>query len=84
MYYSYQVTGKRMENNNHFHTLSVLEDQINVFLEQYQELLKENQALKQQQNSLSVERAELVEKNMQVQSKIESMVNQLKNLEKSV
>ena len=53
-------------------------DEIVVVCRQLQE---ENQSLKQSQDSLIEERAKLLQKNEQVRSRVEAMINRLKALE---
>lgn len=74
-----------MENNTNsdYQILRELEQHINTLLEKHKKLHHENDLLKQQQQTLLNEKADLLEKNRQVQDKIEAMVNQLRVLEKS-
>ncbi len=69
--------------NSSYQILLELEEHISTLLEDYKKLSQENDLLRQNQEALLNEKANLLEINCQVQDKIESMVNQLKMLEKS-
>ena len=61
--------------------LTELEQRISDLLEERNQLLEENQVLKEQQGKSSLEKAGLQEKHRQVYSKIETMLSRLKTLE---
>ncbi len=62
--------------------LALLEDRIDALIELCGALEAENQALKTKQQSLTVDRAKLIEKNELAKTRVESMINRLKALEK--
>ena len=62
--------------------LALLEEKIDALIELCEALAAENQALKAKQQSLTVDRARLIEKNELAKTRVESMINRLKALEK--
>ena len=58
-----------------------LEKRLDIILEKYSRLAKENEMLKQQQEYLSSEKAAILEKHHQLFSKLEAVVVRLKGLE---
>jgi cell division protein ZapB len=61
--------------------LSRLEAQVNGLLEVIELLSQENHSLRAQQESLSTERASLLEKHDQVRNRVDAIVTRLKSLE---
>lgn len=72
-----------MEKVENFQALTELEKHIEALLDKHKRLSEENQLLKKQHETLLAEKAKLIEKTYDAQSKIEAMVNQLKKLEQS-
>ena len=62
--------------------LALLEEKIDALIELCESLATENQALKAKQQSLTADRAKLIERNELAKSRVESMINRLKALEK--
>ena len=58
-----------------------LEKQVEDLLAALQGLKEENRALRSRQDSLSTERASLLQKNEQVRTRVEAMIGRLKMLE---
>jgi len=63
------------------HELSALEVRVEELIALCQQLKAENQALRNQNSVLMVERAELIEKNELARSRLESMIMRLKSME---
>ena len=61
--------------------LTRLEKQVEGLLAALQGLKEENRALRSRQDSLSTERASLLQKNEQVRTRVEAMIGRLKMLE---
>ena len=61
--------------------LALLEDRIDQLIKLCEELAVENLALRAKQQSLTVDRAKLIEKNELAKTRVESMINRLKALE---
>jgi cell division protein ZapB len=61
--------------------LKRLEKQVEDLLAALQGLKEENRALRSRQDSLSTERANLLQKNEQVRTRVEAMIGRLKMLE---
>ena len=62
--------------------LALLEEKIDALIELCEALASENQTLKAKQQSLTVDRARLIEKNELAKTRVESMISRLKALEK--
>lgn len=60
-----------------------LEIRVNELITTCEELKKENNLLKLQQDSYSSERANLIDKNEQVRKRVEAMITRLKSMEVS-
>ncbi|MGI9303246.1 MAG: TIGR02449 family protein [Gammaproteobacteria bacterium] len=60
-----------------------LEQRIDELLQNCERLQKENRLLKEQQQTLSSERSDLMEKNELVRAKVETMISRLKSLEQT-
>ena len=63
--------------------LALLEDTIDELIELCEKLAMENRARRAKQQSLTVDRAKLIEKNELAKTRVESMLNRLKALEKT-
>ena len=63
--------------------LGVLEQRIDELIETCRVLATENRALRAQRQSLTVERAKLLERNELARSKVDSMIGRLKALEEA-
>lgn len=61
--------------------LARLEQQVSGLLALIERLARENKSLRAQQESLSVERAGLLEKHDQVRNRVDAIVTRLKSLE---
>ena len=61
--------------------LKRLETHVSDLLSTCQQLNDENQLLRQQHQTLTAERANLIQKNEQARSRVEAMINRLKSLE---
>ena len=61
-----------------------LEEQVGALLQLIERLSRENNSLRAQQESLSQERAGLLEKHDQVRSRVDAIVTRLKSLESGV
>ena len=61
--------------------LKRLEKQVADLIASIQDLKEENRALRHRQDSLSTERASLLQKNEQVRTRFEAMIGRLKMLE---
>ncbi len=64
--------------------LKGLEIRINDLINTCEELKKENQLLKLQQDSYSTERASLIDKNEQARKKVEAIITRLKSMEVNI
>jgi cell division protein ZapB len=64
--------------------LQRLEVRVNELLSLVQQLSEENRALRHRQDSLSSERATLLQKNEQVRASVEAMIGRLRLLENGV
>ncbi len=60
-----------------------LEQEVKRLAKQLETLHEENHLLTERMNTLSAERAQLANKNMMVQSRVEAMITRLKGLEVS-
>lgn len=69
------------ENNNESMDLVALESKVDQLIETVTTLSAENQALRQQQGSLAVERADLIEKTELARTRVEAMISRLKSME---
>lgn len=63
--------------------LELLEQKIDTLIERCGALAVENRALRAKQQSLTEDRAKLIEKNELAKTRVESMINRLKALEKT-
>ena len=63
--------------------LALLEDKIDALIELCEALAVENRSLRDKQESLTADRAKLIEKNELAKSRVESMINRLKTLERT-
>lgn len=63
--------------------ISELEKQVTNLLESYERMTKENQLLRQEQQSLASKNASLIEDNHHVKTCIESLITRLKSLEEN-
>lgn len=61
--------------------LKRLEKQLDSLIACNENLKEENRALRHRQDSLSTERASLLQKNEQVRTRVEAMIGRLKTLE---
>jgi|TARA_B110000438_G_scaffold9829_1_gene10024 cell division protein ZapB len=75
----------RLMNNNttpNFEAdLKRLEDRLDDLVKICDRLQSENKSLKEQQDSLSKERATLLQKNEQIRTRVEAMISRLKSME---
>jgi cell division protein ZapB len=70
------------EKNAKFeHELKRLEKRVDALVHVCNQLQGENHSLKQRQDSLTVERATLLQKNEQVRARVEAMIGRLKAME---
>ncbi len=63
--------------------LGVLEQRIDELIELVRTLSTENRALRAQRQSLTAERARLLERNERASSQVDSMIGRLKGLEEA-
>jgi cell division protein ZapB len=63
--------------------IDALTRQVDELIAHCERLQSENESLKHQQNSLSGERARLIEKNEQARVRVEAMISRLKAMETS-
>ena len=63
------------------HEITRLEEQFGSLLELIERLTKENRSLRNQQETLSAERAGLLEKHDQVRHRVDAIITRLKSLE---
>jgi cell division protein ZapB len=68
-------------NSNFEDELKRLEKRLDELVQICKQLQTENQSLKQRQDSLAEERANLIQKNEQVRAKVEAMIGRLKAME---
>ena len=61
--------------------MDILERRVGELISLAEQLLRENTALRTQQENWSVERAKLIEKNELAKSRVESMIGRLRSLE---
>ena len=64
--------------------LKGLEIRVNDLINTCEELKKENQLLKLQQDSYSTERASLIDKNEQARKRVEAIITRLKSMEVNI
>ena len=70
------------ETNAKFeHELKRLEKRVDALVQVCDKLQDENRSLKQRQDSLTAERANLLQKNEQVRARVEAMIGRLKAME---
>lgn len=69
------------QNNNESLDLAALESKVDQLIETVTTLSVENAALRQQQGSLAVERADLIEKTELARTRVEAMISRLKSME---
>ncbi len=72
---------KNNDNNNESVDLLTLESKVDQLIETVTSLTAENDALRQQQGSLAVERADLIEKTELARTRVEAMISRLKSME---
>ena len=63
------------------HELKRLEKRVDALVRVCDQLQDENKSLKQRQDSLTAERANLLQKNEQVRARVEAMIGRLKAME---
>ena len=68
-------------NTTFEHELKRLEKRVDALVRVCDQLQDENKSLKQRQDTLTAERANLLQKNEQVRSRVEAMVGRLKSME---
>ena len=68
-------------NSNFEDELKHLEKRLDELVQICKKLQTENQSLKQRQDSLAEERANLIQKNEQVRARVEAMIGRLKAME---
>ena len=61
--------------------LAALESRVDELIKTIENLATENKALRNQQSSLTVERASLIEKTEQARVRVEAMISRLKAME---
>ncbi|MDX1404730.1 MAG: TIGR02449 family protein [Woeseiaceae bacterium] len=70
------------ESNAMFeHELKRLEKRVDALVQVCDQLQDENRSLKQRQDTLTAERATLLQKNEQVRARVEAMIGRLKAME---
>ena len=70
------------ENSAMFeHELKRLEKRVDALVQVCDQLQDENRSLKQRQDTLTAERATLLQKNEQVRARVEAMIGRLKAME---
>jgi len=72
---------KKNDNNNESVDLLTLESKVDQLIETVTSLTAENDALRQQQGSLAIERADLIEKTELARTRVEAMISRLKSME---
>ncbi len=68
-------------DNNESMDLVSLESKVDQLIETVTSLTAENDALRQQQGSLAIERADLIEKTELARTRVEAMISRLKSME---
>ncbi|SUZ50171.1 uncharacterized protein METZ01_LOCUS3025 [marine metagenome] len=68
-------------NSNFEDELKRLEKRLDELVQICKKLQTENQSLKQRQDSIAEERANLIQKNEQVRARVEAMIGRLKAME---
>ena len=68
-------------NKNFEHELKRLEKRVDALVQVCDQLQDENRSLKQRQDTLTNERATLLQKNEQVRARVEAMIGRLKAME---
>lgn len=68
-------------DNNETMDLVALESKVDQLIETVTSLTAENDALRQQQGALAVERADLIEKTELARTRVEAMISRLKSME---
>ena len=68
-------------NSTFEHELKRLEKRVDALVSVCDQLQDENNSLKQRQDSLTAERATLLQKNEQVRARVEAMIGRLKAME---
>ena len=68
-------------NSNFEDELKRLEKRLDELVKICKKLQTENQSLKQRQDSIAEERANLIQKNEQVRARVEAMIGRLKAME---
>jgi len=63
------------------HELKRLEKRVDALVKVCDQLQEENRSLKQRQDTLTTERATLLQKNEQVRARVEAMIGRLKAME---
>jgi cell division protein ZapB len=63
------------------HEITRLEEQVGSLLELVERLSRDNSSLRTQQETLSTERAGLLEKHDQVRNRVDAIITRLKSLE---
>jgi cell division protein ZapB len=69
------------ENNKESMDLSALETKVDALIDAVTALSAENDVLRQQQASMTMERADLIEKTELARTRVESMISRLKSME---
>ncbi len=72
---------QKNNNNNESIDLSALESKVDQLIETVNNLTVENEALRQQQGALAIERADLIEKTELARTRVEAMISRLKSME---
>ena len=77
------MANKNQNNNenNESIDLSALESKVDQLIETVSRLTVENEALRQQQGTLAIERADLIEKTELARTRVEAMISRLKSME---
>ena len=68
-------------NEKFEHELKLLEKRVDALVQVCDQLQDENRSLKQRQDTLTTERATLLQKNEQVRARVEAMIWRLKAME---
>ncbi len=76
-----EAMSKKAEHPITEQELELLEEQVASLLEAVERLMKENRSLRAQQETLTVERAGLLEKHDLVRNRVDAIVTRLKSLE---
>lgn len=69
------------DENNEIMDLAALEAKIDELINTVTTLTTENDALRKQQTSLAIERADLIEKTELARTRVEAMISRLKSME---